>query len=174
MLTLKEVNEMKRVLFVQHFGGVFEHSLWIAEQAVCNRPFESVQSLRDKMTAIVRESALSDQLALLRHHPNLGSDIRMTDASLKEQKGVGLTSLSKQEFDQFSFLNEAYTEKFAFPFILAVHGKTKAEICDQMRRRLENDQETEFQTALTEVFKIAEFRLQDIVIQQETKPQVLP
>lgn len=167
VLTMKAVNEMKKVMFVQHFGSVFEHSLWVAEQAVRDRPFESVQTLCDKMTAFVQEASRSDQLALLRNHPNLGANMKMTDASVKEQKAAGLASLSKEEFNQFSLLNEAYTQKFSFPFIMAVQGKTKEEICVQMKQRLQNDKETEFETALAEVFKIARFRIEDIVIQEE-------
>mgnify|MGYP001119504994 CR=1 FL=1 len=161
---------MKKVLFVQHFGGVFEHSLWVAEQASRARPFKSVQSLYNKMTALVQEAAVSDQLALLRNHPNLGANIKMTDASVKEQTGAGLTSLSEGEFNQFSTLNDAYTEKFSFPFIMAVRGKTKQEIYDQMRVRLGNDEKKEFNTALAEVFRIAGFRICDIV--SEEKPSI--
>lgn len=168
MLTIKEVNKMKKVLFVQHFGGVFEHSLWVAEQASRARPFTSVQSLYNKMTAIVQGAAVSDQLALLRNHPNLGANIKMTDASVKEQTNAGLTSLSEKEFNQFSTLNDAYTEKFSFPFIVAVRGKTKQEIYEQMRARLENDEKTEFNTALAEVFRIADFRIGDIVAEEES------
>ncbi|MCX7802086.1 MAG: OHCU decarboxylase, partial [Meiothermus ruber] len=57
----------------------------------------------------------------------------------------------------------AYTEKFGFPFILAVRGKTKADIFQAMEQRLHNSPEVEFQTALEEVFKIARFRLADLL-----------
>lgn len=168
MLTMQSVNQMKKVSFVQHFGGVFEHSLWVAEQAARDRPFHSVKSLYEKMASIVQESTASDQLSLLRNHPNLGAKIKMTDASVKEQTDAGLTSMTKTEFDQFSMLNEAYTEKFAFPFIIAVRSKTKEEIYRQMEMRLQNDRDTEFDTALNEVFKIAYFRITDIVMEEES------
>jgi 2-oxo-4-hydroxy-4-carboxy-5-ureidoimidazoline decarboxylase len=168
LLTMQSVNQMKKVSFVQHFGGVFEHSLWVAEQAVRDRPFHSVKSLYEKMASIVQESTVSDQLSLLRNHPNLGAKIKMTDASVKEQTDAGLTSMTKTEFDQFSMLNEVYTEKFAFPFIIAVRGKTKEEIYRQMEMRLQNDRDTEFDTALNEVFKIAYFRITDIVMEEES------
>lgn len=167
MLTIQSVNEMKKVAFIQHFGGVFEHSLWVAEQAVHNRPFSSRASLHEQMVLIVRESSNSDQLALLRNHPNLGAKIKMTDASVKEQTGAGLTSLTETEFNAFSSLNEAYIKKFDFPFIMAVRGKTKEEIYGQLKARLENDRATEFERALNEVFAIAYLRLSDLVRETE-------
>ncbi|WP_407919229.1 2-oxo-4-hydroxy-4-carboxy-5-ureidoimidazoline decarboxylase [Domibacillus indicus] len=173
MLTIQFVNEMKKSSFVQHFGGVYEHSLWVAERAAHSRPFSSIRSLHEQMVLIVRESSVSDQLALLRNHPNLGARIKMTDSSVKEQASAGLTALSEGEFTQFSMLNKAYTEKFDFPFIIAVRGKSKEEISMNMEKRLENDKKTEFDTALNEVFKIAHFRIRDIVAAEKEPSECL-
>lgn len=163
MHTIKEVNQMEKVLFVQHFGGVFEHSLWVAEQAFCGRPFHSMEHFFKKMVSAVYDASFDDQLTLLRNHPDLGAKAKMTDASTKEQKGAGLTTLSEAEYQHFLKLNKMYKNKFAFPFIMAVHGKTKEEICVQLQKRNLNDQETEFRTALNEVCKIAYFRLADLI-----------
>ena len=81
--------------------------------------------------------------------------------SLKEQKNSGLDNCTKEEFDEFSKLNNTY-KKFGFPFILAIKGKTKIEILNNFRKRISFDSETEFKEALKQVKKIALLRLEDL------------
>ena len=59
-------------------------------------------------------------------------------------------------------MNDAYKARFGFPFILAVKGKGRAEILQNFERRIDNDPETEFRTALNEVHKIALLRLREL------------
>ena len=48
---------------------------------------------------------------------------------------------------RFTELNRAYTDRFGFPFILAVKGRGKAEILHNFEARLGNDRETELAAA---------------------------
>ncbi|MCG3056356.1 hypothetical protein KZ287_29755, partial [Escherichia coli] len=57
--------------------------------------------------------------------------------------------------------------RFGFPFIVAVRGKTKSTIYQSLIDRLQNDKKTEFTTALAEVYKIAYFRLVDKIKTEE-------
>ena len=79
------------------------------------------------------------------------------------QASAGLDRLTPEELRQFSELNEAYRARFGFPFIMAVKGKTKADILAAFQRRLGNDADAETKTALAEIDRIAEFRLKDIL-----------
>lgn len=162
-MNLEAVNLLAKEAFVEQVGWVFEHSPWIAEQAWAQRPWASLEALHQSLVQVVRQAPKEAQLALLRAHPDLGSRARMAPASVAEQKGAGLDALSPTEFERIQALNRAYTEKFGFPFILAVRGKTKADILQAMELRLHNSPEVEFQTALEEVFKIARFRLADLL-----------
>jgi len=87
----------------------------------------------------------------------------MAEASVQEQKGAGLDALTAEEFDRLQRLNRFYRGKFGFPFILAVRGKTKGEILQALEERLESDKETEFETALEQIYTIAWFRLSEAV-----------
>lgn len=162
-MNLEAINLLSKQAFVEQVGWVFEHSPWIAEQAWAQRPWASLEALHQSLVQVVRQAPKEAQLALLRAHPDLGSRARMAPASVAEQKGAGLDALSPTEFERIQALNQAYTEKFGFPFILAVRGKTKADIFQAMKQRLHNPSEVEFQTALEEVFKIAHFRLADLL-----------
>lgn len=115
------------------------------------------------MLGVVEAMSDSEQLALIKAHPDLGSKAKMAEASVKEQAGAGLDRLSAEEYQRFQSLNQAYKNKFDFPFIVAVKNHTKESILQAFERRLNNSVATEKQQALTEISQIARFRLQAIV-----------
>lgn len=166
MYSLAEVNKMSQQEFIEKIGWVFEHTPWVAEQAFLAQPFASVETLYQTMVNIVKEADGKAQLALINAHPDLGARIKMTESSVKEQKGAGLDSLTEEEFASFSALNKRYLAAFGFPFILAVKGHTKETIYQAMEQRIQHGKEQEFQTALLEIYKIVGFRLKDLVKEQ--------
>ncbi len=100
----------------------------------------------------------------LRAHPDLAGRVAraggLTDVSRNEQAGAGLDECSEAEFDAFQELNNRYTQKFAFPFIMAVKGSQRAIILEAFRRRVENEPDTEFEIAMDQVHCIARYRLE--------------
>ena len=166
-LTLSELNTMPAAQFVDHLGEVFEHSPWVPRRAAVGRPFSSVGVLHDVMVAAVRAAGPEAQDALIRAHPDLaGKAARardLTDASTGEQASAGLDSLSDEEYQRFDRLNRSYREKFGFPFIIAVKGLDKTAILTAFEQRIGHDEETERQTALEQIARIARMRLGDLV-----------
>ncbi|WP_075770633.1 2-oxo-4-hydroxy-4-carboxy-5-ureidoimidazoline decarboxylase [Aerophototrophica crusticola] len=162
---------MDDAAFVARFGGVFEHSPWVAEGALAGggdrSAWDTADGLHEALAAVVRAAPRERQLALLRAHPDLAGRLAMagelTAASSAEQASAGLDKCSPAEFARFTELNGAYTAKFGFPFILAVKGKTRGEILEAFEARIHNDAETEFATALAQVERIALLRLRDLV-----------
>ena len=57
-------------------------------------------------------------------------------------------------------LNQAYREKFGFPFVVAVKGLDWAGIIERVEARLQHAREDELATALREIGRIARFRLE--------------
>lgn len=149
---------MTRDAFLARYGGVYEHSPWVAE--ACWPPPED---LAGAMRAVVDAAPRARKLALIRAHPELASRAKMAEASVKEQAGVGLDQCTPAEFEAFQRLNAAYNARFGFPFIYAVKGATRAEILAAFEARLRNDPETEFETAIAQIHRIAGFRLADLV-----------
>lgn len=129
-ITIAEVNQMRQSEFVEALGGVFEHTPAIAQQAWDQRPFIDVSDLHQKMVNVVQQISRAEQLALIRAHPDLGSKAKMAEASVQEQAGVGLNQLTPVEYARFQVLNQAYKDKFGFPFIVAVKNHTKASILE--------------------------------------------
>ena len=160
-MDIEALNRLALPDFVERLGWIFEDSPWVAARAWKHRPFASVDALHAAMAVEVEDAGADEQLALLRAHPDLGARARMSAASAGEQSGAGLDSLTLVEFEELARLNHAYRERFGFPFLFAVKGSTKHDILKALRRRVAADRETEFRTALEQVFRIARFRLED-------------
>jgi 2-oxo-4-hydroxy-4-carboxy-5-ureidoimidazoline decarboxylase len=165
MYSIETINQSTYDQFIEITEGIFEHSPWIAEKAEATKPFSSLHHLHQEMVNVVENSSQEQKLALIKAHPNLGDRVAMTTNSVSEQKGAGLQDLTLEEYNQFISMNQQYMEKFSFPFILAVRGKNKEQIYKAMETRFLNPKEIEFQTALTEIYKIARLRLEERITQ---------
>lgn len=160
---LDEINGMDRGAFVSVFGNVFEASPWIAEAAWHCIPFESRDDVIEKLCGVVRSAGRDRQLALLRAHPELGARKQLTGHSEDEQKNAGLKDHENSRIELLATLNRQYRDKFGFPFILAVKGLDPGKISGRFQERLENSQEDEFTECLEQVFRIARYRLGDLL-----------
>jgi OHCU decarboxylase len=153
--------------FLEIFGGVYEHSQWIAEAAYAaglTRDQDTVAGLRNVLRAIVDEADTDPQLALLQAHPDLAGKLavagELTQESTAEQASAQLDQCSALEFEEFQSLNDRYKSAFGFPYILAVRGRNRQEILENFRGRVDNDSDTEFAEALKQVHRIALLRIE--------------
>ncbi len=168
-LDIKAVNALSPSEFVQAFGGLFEHSPWIAERAAATRPFADVQALLATMGEVLLGAEREAQLALIRAHPELAAKDRraseLTEFSGKEQGGAGLDTCTSDEAAALADLNVRYRDKHGCPCIIAVKGLGKEEILARLDARLAHDPEVEFQENLRQILRIARFRLADLVVE---------
>ena len=150
--------------------GLYEHSPWIAEQALAQRPFKSLAALKYAMVTVLNAAGVAAQLALIRAHPELAGKAMvsntLTAESTNEQSKAGLTNCTPEEFARIQQLNADYNARFGFPFILAVRGPrgtglSKAEIIATFERRLHNPVDFERAECLRHIHRIAEIRLND-------------
>ena len=164
---LTSLNHASRDEFVARLGGIFEHSPWVAAAAWAARPFAGVAALHAAMTTAMRAAPHAQQLALLRAHPELAGKAMvshtLTADSANEQSRSGLTHCSPQQFAQLQSLNAAYTQKFGWPFILAVKHLNRATIIRTFTERLESNAADEFEACLANIEKITRWRLDDQV-----------
>jgi len=159
--------QLTRTLFVERFGGIYEHSAWVAQAAYDRGLADTADGLAATMAAAVAGGTQAQKRALIEAHPDLAGRLarakQLTADSTREQAGAGLDHLTDEERARFNSLNQAYREKFGFPFIMAVKGRTKEEIHSAFTRRLLNTIADETATALAEIDRIALFRLKDIL-----------
>ncbi|WP_210529206.1 allantoinase PuuE [Rubellimicrobium arenae] len=163
-------SQMPLEAFVARFGGIVEHSSWVAERAWAlelGAGHDSAAGLANALARVLRTATRDEQLGVLRAHPDLAGKLaaarRLTADSTAEQASAGLDALTDEERERFTALNAAYTDRFGFPFIIAVRDHTKASILAAFERRLTHDRATEFAEALAQVERIAELRLKAIL-----------
>ena len=163
-------SQMERDRFVSLYGGIFEHSAWIAEGAFdleLGPAHDTARGLHNALCRVFRSASADQRMGVLRAHPDLAGKLaqakRLTAESTSEQASAGLNALTDHERETFTRQNTAYVEKHGFPFIIAVRDHTKASIMAAFERRIGNDTHTEFSEACKQVERIAEFRLMDIL-----------
>ena len=161
---------MDRDTFVARFGGIFEHSPWIAERAWAlelGPAHDTAAGLHNALARMFRSASPDERLGVLRAHPDLAGKLaaakRLTPESTHEQASAGLDALTDDERATFQRLNAEYVAKHGFPFIIAVRDNTRASILAAFRTRIANDTATEFGTACAQVERIAELRLMDLL-----------
>tara|TARA_A100001015_G_scaffold307332_1_gene403027 strand:+ start:312 stop:1736 length:1425 start_codon:yes stop_codon:yes gene_type:complete len=161
---------MDKATFVARFGGVFEHSPWLAEAAFdleLGPAHDTASGLHHALCRVFRSADTDKQLKVLKAHPDLAGKLamakRLTSHSTDEQASAGLDALTDDERRQFTKFNSQYQERFGFPFIIAVKGLNKADILETFKRRIDYDHATEFTEACQQVERIALFRVKELV-----------
>ena len=169
-LTLEQLNRASREEAAHMLDGLYEHSPWIAEQALAQRPFTSLAHLKHAMCEVLAHAGRDAQLGLIRAHPELAGKAMvsktLTAESTNEQTKAGLTDCTPDEFAKIQKLNADYNAKFGWPFILAVRGPrgvgyNKQQIIDAFERRLHGHPDFELAECLRNIHRIVEIRLND-------------
>ncbi|PYC47240.1 polysaccharide deacetylase [Litorivita pollutaquae] len=166
---IERPSRMSVARFVEAYGGVFEHSPWIAERAhglELGPAHDCAAGVHNALARVFRSAPEEERLGVLNAHPDLAGKLaaakRLTAESTAEQAGAGLDALTDAERAQFTQLNDAYVRKHGFPFIIAVRDHDKASILAAFERRIGHDRDIEFSEACRQVERIARLRLEDM------------
>lgn len=162
---------MNSARFVNQFGGIYEHSPWVAERAAPHIDETSdLDEIASIMADCVDNASRERQLALICAHPDLAGKAQvageLTPESTSEQASAGLDRCTAEEYERFTSLNDRYKLKFGFPFVMAVRESSRGDILAAFETRLDNDYDAEFETALVEIHKIARLRLNAMELQE--------
>ena len=167
-VTLAELNAATDREFVALVGPVVEHSPWVAEKCLSQRPFASVDDLASALGRHIAAAPVDIQEDLFRMHPELaGAEAvagSMTDSSTSEQGRLGLAALDASEFERLGALNRRHREKFGYPCIIAVRlHATRGSLFDAFEKRLANAPDAERQATLDQIREIVRGRLQTLI-----------
>jgi OHCU decarboxylase len=167
---LTDRKSLGRAEFIARYGGVFEHSPWIAAAAFDSGlpdDADTAAGLHRTLCTALRAATREQKRALIEAHPDLAGRLaragRLTADSTAEQASAGLDRLTDAELKRFTSLNSAYQNKFGFRFIMAVKGRSKGEILAAFEARIGNDAETEFAIAMAQIERIALLRLRELL-----------
>jgi 2-oxo-4-hydroxy-4-carboxy-5-ureidoimidazoline decarboxylase len=166
-MTLDEINGLRKEAFVHALGGLFEGHPWIVGRAWSRRPFTSLEQFHQTLCSIMYQASGGQQVALLCAHPDLVGRVAqvgtLSPASTREQAAAGLDLLTPEEIATFQRYNQAYRDRFGFPFVICARENKKESILAGFATRLSHSYAQELALALAEVAKICALRLQDLV-----------
>ena len=167
MISIARLNALSDAEFVALLGGIYEHSDWVPARVLKQRPFPAAENLRLALRAAVEGSSDGEKLALILAHPDLAGKLArsgaLTEASTREQAGLGLDRLDDAQYEAFSERNRRYRDAFGFPFIICARLTTKAGVLEAFDRRLGNSRDEEIEAALVQIHEIARLRLADLI-----------
>ena len=159
-MTLEELNDLAPNEFAEALDGVFEHASWVAAAVAPYHPFTSSASLHATLMHVVQEAPEEQLLAFLRGHPELTADklsTDLTDASRAEQEGLAMHQA--ESAGALPALNQAYRERFGFPFIVCVTRHTAEDVLRNLHARILHEPCEERERALAEISHITWLRL---------------
>lgn len=172
-MTVKEINKMDFLDFVQAFGTVIEYTPLIAASVWAMRPFPDFYMLHRAFTVCISDLSQSSKKGLLRCHPDLAGKLaehcQMPEESIREQTTAGLLDLEDAERNKLRDLNERYKQRFQFPFVICLRETRKDAITAVLRKRLNNSIEEEIDCGTGEIIKVAFYRLADLVEDPKSK-----
>jgi OHCU decarboxylase len=173
LFSLQYLNTLSQEEFTQALSPLFEGPPWIVAEAWHQRPFQAHKELHNALCSVMYQAPPNKQVALLRSHPDLvgraALEGQLSSASTSEQAAAGLDRLSPEEIATFTHFNQAYQERFGFPFVICARENKKESILTGFTTRLHNQRDQEITLALKEVEKICTLRLQDLVYKEENE-----
>lgn len=154
-----------RQAFVRRLGHVAEGSPWVADRAWGLGPFAGAGETAEAFARVVQAATPDEQLALIRAHPDLAGRAaragELTPESTGEQRSAGLDRLTPDDRERLSRLNADYRERFGFPYVICVRGRSVDGILTDAAERLGNDADAERARAVEEIARIMRLRIED-------------
>jgi 2-oxo-4-hydroxy-4-carboxy--5-ureidoimidazoline (OHCU) decarboxylase len=141
------MRDVPRHLGVDELAELFEGRTRLVEKLAEHD--DPLGSARD----VIRGLSEDEKLEALNAHPAIGAR-RLSARSAAEQGGDDNPAV----LTELAYQNQIYEEKFGFRFVVFVNRRSKAEILDVLRERIQRTREEELETALEELVAIAEDR----------------
>jgi 2-oxo-4-hydroxy-4-carboxy-5-ureidoimidazoline decarboxylase len=137
---------------------------WVDEVAAA-APFAAVDSLVGAATAAGSPLSEAEVDEAMAHHPRIGEaptgEGAAQEFSRREQEASAQTD-DPQLAKALAEGNATYEERFGRVFLIRAAGRSRAEIVDELERRLKLDDETEKQVVGEQLVEIAALRLRQM------------
>ncbi|HEV2035206.1 MAG TPA: 2-oxo-4-hydroxy-4-carboxy-5-ureidoimidazoline decarboxylase [Candidatus Dormibacteraeota bacterium] len=132
-----------------------------ARRLAAGRPYVDVDALLGAAGRVWSELEPSDWSEAYAGHPRIGERGGSSPAASESEQG-GVRSARADTLAQLAEENRRYEAKFGRVFFISAQGKSAEEILAALRKRMDNDSETEAQIAATEHQKVAVLRLMSV------------
>lgn len=143
------MRDLPRKLSVEELAELFEGRTRLVE-LLAEREDPLGRAVDEVLVTIRHE----DKVAALNAHPAIGQRTGLSTRSAAEQG----SDADPAVLDELARLNVAYEDRFGFRFVVFVNRRSKADILDVLRERIENTPAQELDTACRELVAIARDR----------------
>jgi 2-oxo-4-hydroxy-4-carboxy--5-ureidoimidazoline (OHCU) decarboxylase len=131
---------------------LFEASSPLARKLAAHGPYSSSQEIIARARELLPTLSPEEKIATLNTHPRIGEDPKRMSARSRNEQGSDV-------IPELAQLNAEYEQRFGFRFVVFVNRRSKREIAQDMRQRLQRSPEHEMETGLEAIVDIAEDRL---------------
>jgi 2-oxo-4-hydroxy-4-carboxy-5-ureidoimidazoline decarboxylase len=128
-----------------------------AEAVADGRPYPDADALLAAVDATFKALSWDDIVEAMDEHPRIGDRAVRGGMSTAEQSGAAAASDEVRQ--GLADGNLAYEQRFGHIFLICASGLSGEEMLDQLRSRLENDEEAERAVVRDELRKITRLRL---------------
>jgi 2-oxo-4-hydroxy-4-carboxy-5-ureidoimidazoline decarboxylase len=136
-----------------------------AAAVVAGRPYPGVDALVARAEEVVRALPWEEVELAIAVHPRIGDrpegSSPEVEASRREQRAVG--SADDATRTALAEGNRAYEERFGRVFLVRAAGRSPEELLAELRRRLENDEDTERGEVTGQLAEITALRVRELV-----------
>jgi 2-oxo-4-hydroxy-4-carboxy-5-ureidoimidazoline decarboxylase len=160
---LNEFNNLPPDEAEERLYGCLASHKW-ARRVAAGRPYVDMDALLDTAERAWSELEPSDWSEAYAGHPRIGERGGSSPAASESEQG-GVRTADADTLAQIAEENRRYEAKFFRVFFISAQGKSAEEILAALRKRLDNDSETEAQIAAIEHQKVAVLRLRSLARQ---------
>ena len=136
-----------------------------AAEVAAGRPYRDVDTLVHRAEEVSRALPWDDVAMALAAHPRIGDRVAGSSAeaesSRREQSSMDDAEAATRE--ALVEGNRAYEERFDHVFLIRASGRSPEEMLAELRRRLDNDEETERVEVTEQLAQITALRMRGLV-----------
>jgi 2-oxo-4-hydroxy-4-carboxy-5-ureidoimidazoline decarboxylase len=136
-----------------------------AAELVAGRPYRDAETLVARAEDVARALPWEDVAVALAAHPRIGDGVEgSSDEAQASRREQG--SMRDADDDTRTALvegNRAYEERFDHVFLIRASGRSPGEMLSELRRRLDNDEETERAEVTEQLAQITALRVRELV-----------
>ena len=136
-----------------------------AAEIVAGRPYRDAETLIARAEDVARSLPWEDVAVALAAHPRIGDRVEGSSAEARSSR-TEQSSMSDADDETRTALlegNRAYEERFDHVFLIRASGRSPAEMLAELRRRLDNDEDTERAEVTEQLAQISALRVKALV-----------
>ena len=136
-----------------------------ATEVVAGRPYRDVETLVRRAEDAARALPWDDVAIALAAHPRIGDRLEgsSTEAESSRREQSSMDDADAGTRDALLEGNRAYEERFDHVFLIRASGRSPEAMLAELRRRLDNDEQTERAEVAEQLAQITGIRVRELV-----------